>query len=206
MIINLEDILVASPDKGTHAAHLRAVLQILRENGLVLNRGKCEFFRSEVKFLGLRLPSDHWQRGSLPDQISAVADFLQPATIKELQAFLGAVNFYRLFKPAAAEILLPLTAVLKGAKKGAELLERFQHMQQMDFQAIKTALLQSVCLALNRMPPRSYFRSPLFRKAPRREPSFWKGPLMDFQAIITALLQSVCLALPQDNPELSLAH
>ena len=127
VIINLEDILVASPDKGTHAAHLRAVLQILRENGLVLNRGKCEFFRSEVKFLGLRLPSDHWQRGSLPDQISAVAYFLRPATIKELQAFLGAVNFYRLFKPAAAEILLPLTAVSKGAKKGAELLERSPH-------------------------------------------------------------------------------
>ena len=120
VLIYLDDILVASPDRKTHAVHLRTVLQALRENGLVLNRGKCEFFRSEVEFLGLRVTAGGV--APLPDQISAVADFPQPATIKELQAFLGAVNFYRQFIPAAANILLPLTAVLKGSKKGAELL------------------------------------------------------------------------------------
>ena len=55
VFIYLGDILVASPDKKTHAVHLRAVLQALRDNGLVLNRGKCEFFRSEVQFVGLRV-------------------------------------------------------------------------------------------------------------------------------------------------------
>ena len=55
VFIYLDDILVASPDKKTHAVHLRAVLQALRDNGLVLNRGKCEFFRSEVQFVGLRV-------------------------------------------------------------------------------------------------------------------------------------------------------
>ena len=52
-----------------------------------------------------------------------MASFPQPASIKELQAFLGAVNFYRRFILAAAKILLPLTAVLKGCRKGAELLD-----------------------------------------------------------------------------------
>ena len=47
----------------------------------------------------------------LPDQLAAVRDFPHPNTVKELQAFLGAVNFYRHFIPAAAKILLPLTCV-----------------------------------------------------------------------------------------------
>ena len=85
----------------------------------------------------------------LPDEVSAVADFPQPTTIKELQAFLGAVNFYRLFIPAAAKILLPLTAVLKGCRKGVELLLWSTPMLDA-FKAIKTALLQSVCLAFPR--------------------------------------------------------
>ena len=144
VLIYLEDILVASPDRSSHAEHLRIVLELLRKNGLVLNRTKCQFFRSEVEFLGLRVTAGGV--APLPDQISAVADFPQPATVKELQAFLGAVNFYRRFIPAAARILLPLTAVLKGGKKGAELLNWTPEMLAA-FPAIKAALLQSVCLA-----------------------------------------------------------
>ena len=93
VLIYLDDILVANPDRATHKFHLQAVLQILRENGLVLNRSKCKFFRSEMEFLGLRVTTGGV--ALLPDQVSAVADFPQPTTIKELQAFLGVVNFYR---------------------------------------------------------------------------------------------------------------
>ena len=85
VLIYLDNILVASPDGKTHAVHLRTVLQTLRESGLVLNRGICEFFKSEVEFLGLRVTAGGV--APLPDQISAVADFPQPATIKELHNF-----------------------------------------------------------------------------------------------------------------------
>ena len=97
------------------------MLTLLRQHSLVLNRAKCQFFRSEVEFLCLRVTAS----GVTPllDQISAVANFPQPTSIKELQAFLRAVNFYCRFIPAATKILLPLTAVLKGGRKGAELLD-----------------------------------------------------------------------------------
>ena len=114
VLVYLDDILVASPDRLSHAEHLRCVLQCLRDNGLVLNRAKCEFFHSEVEFLGLRVTA--CSVAPLPDQLAAVRDFPQPNTVKELQAFLGAVNFYHRFIPSAAKILLPLTAVLKGGK------------------------------------------------------------------------------------------
>ena len=144
VLVYLDDILVASPDRLSHAVHLRRVLERLRDNGLVLNRAKCEFFRSEVEFLGLKVTAGGV--APLPDQLAAVRDFPQPNTVKELQAFLGAVNFYRRFIPAAAKILLPLTCILKGGKKGSEVLELLPPMVQA-FTAIKTALMQSVCLA-----------------------------------------------------------
>ena len=100
-----------------------------------------------MEFLGLRVTASGV--APLPDQVSAAADLPQPTTIKELQAFLGAVNFYRRFIPAAAKILLPLIAVLKGGRKGGELLLWSTPMLEA-FKAIKTALLQSVCLAFPR--------------------------------------------------------
>ena len=53
------------------------------------------------------------------------------------------MNFYRQFIPAAAKILLPLTAVLKGSRKGAELREWSTDMLA-NFQSIKMALLQVI--------------------------------------------------------------
>ena len=144
VLVYLDDILVASADRQSHTAHLRLVLELLRDNGLVLNSSKCQFYRSEVEFLGLRVTAGGV--APLPAQIAAIQDFPQPTTIKELQGFLGAVNFYRRFVPAAANILLPLTAVLKGGKKGAELLTWSSQMTTA-FSNIKAALLRSVCLA-----------------------------------------------------------
>ena len=118
ILVYLDNILVASADRQSHTAHLRLVLERLQENGLVLNSSKCQFYHSEVEFLGLRVTAGGV--APLPAQIATIQDFPQPATVKELQGFLGAVNFYRRFIPAAANILLQLTAFLKGGKKGAD--------------------------------------------------------------------------------------
>ena len=53
VLVYLDDILVVSTDRQSHAAHLRLVLERLKENGLLLNSSKCQFYRSEVEFLGL---------------------------------------------------------------------------------------------------------------------------------------------------------
>ena len=144
MLLYLDKILVASPYHLSHAAHLRCVLQCLRDNGLVLNRAKCEFFHSEVEFLGLRVTAGGV--APLPEQLVAGREFPQPGIVKELQAFLGAINLYRRFIPAAVKILLPLTVILKGGKNGSEALEWLPTMSEA-FTSIKVALMKSVCLA-----------------------------------------------------------
>jgi hypothetical protein len=53
----------------------------------------------------------------LPKHVAAVQDCPEPTDIKQLQRFLGLINFYRRFLPAVARILKPLTDLLKGSPK-----------------------------------------------------------------------------------------
>ena len=66
-----------------------------------------------------------------------------PATPKELQSFLGMVNFCRRFPPAEARTLQPLTEALKGNPKVLV----WSTDMQVSFTAIKDALVEAVPLA-----------------------------------------------------------
>ncbi|GAU39931.1 hypothetical protein TSUD_275330 [Trifolium subterraneum] len=52
VVIFIDDILIYSKDPQKQAEHLRIVLNILREKQLYAKFSKCEFWLSEVKFLG----------------------------------------------------------------------------------------------------------------------------------------------------------
>src|SRR3954469_16053032 len=51
-IVFVDDILIYSASKAEHAEHLRIALQLLRDNQLYAKLLKCEFWLSQVKFLG----------------------------------------------------------------------------------------------------------------------------------------------------------
>ena len=55
VFIYLDDILIASIDEATHLHHVRSVLSMLQEFGLVINLSKCQFGLKDVEFLGLRV-------------------------------------------------------------------------------------------------------------------------------------------------------
>ena len=116
VFIYLDDLLIASRTAAEHRRHLRQVLQILHHNGLIINGEKCVFGKSSVEFLGHQVSA----AGITPllDRVAAIAAYPRPATVRDLQAFLGLINFYRRFIPAAARILRPLTDILKGGPKG----------------------------------------------------------------------------------------
>ncbi len=108
----LDDILIGSSSTEEHLQHLHLVLQRLQEYGLVLNMEKCELAQQEIDFLGHHITAD----GATPilRHVQAIQDFPAPQDKKQLQTFLGVVNFYRRFIPAAANILLPLTDALRA--------------------------------------------------------------------------------------------
>jgi hypothetical protein len=48
----LDDHLIASRTMEEHMEHLSQFFQVLQDNGLTINPGKCTFAASQVKFLG----------------------------------------------------------------------------------------------------------------------------------------------------------
>ena len=52
IVLFIDDILVYSKTKEEHANHLRIVLQTLRDHHMYAKREKCDFWMTEVKFLG----------------------------------------------------------------------------------------------------------------------------------------------------------
>ncbi len=67
-------------------------------------------------------------------KVEAIRDWPQPATVKELQRFLGFGNFYRRFIPNYSLLSSPLTSLLKGRPKSlswsSSSLEAFQQLQE----------------------------------------------------------------------------
>ena len=139
----LDDLRVASRSPEEHIIHLSILFQRLREFGLVINLEKCTFHVSEIEFLGHTVSS----RGVLPLQsnMSAVQHFPQPATVKDMQVFLGMVNFYRRFIPSAAHTLLPLTNCLRGSKTAKSAISWTPLMERAFLEA-KAALINSMWL------------------------------------------------------------
>jgi len=63
-----------------------------------------------VQYLGHKVSTSGIQ--PLPEYVTAVRDAPAPTNVKELQSFLGKVNFYDRFIPDRASILAPLYALL----------------------------------------------------------------------------------------------
>ena len=58
VFIYLDDVLVASRTRKLHIEHLQVVLELLVQNGLVLNLDKCSFIQHEIEYLGHKITVD----------------------------------------------------------------------------------------------------------------------------------------------------
>ena len=68
-IAYLDDILIKSKDWKTHFEPIIQVFERIKEYGFKLGTEKCEFFMSEIKYLGQKIDSD----GIRPDPARAEA-------------------------------------------------------------------------------------------------------------------------------------
>jgi len=104
----LDDILIFSQTLDEHKQHVRAVLEVLRNNQMSLNRAKCRLFVTEVTFLNFRL---HAGRVSVvPSYVADLRSLADtpPRDSTDVRRFLGVANFYRSFIQGYANIAEPL--------------------------------------------------------------------------------------------------
>ena len=89
-------------------------LEAFREANVQLRRDKCKVGMREGEFVGhVVAASGHSPLPSLVDKISRAA---RPGNCKELQRFLGLVNYYREYIPNMADVTQPLYDLTKKGK------------------------------------------------------------------------------------------
>ncbi|GLU07027.1 hypothetical protein SLE2022_240070 [Rubroshorea leprosula] len=95
MEIYIDDVVVKSNEEEEHLEHLKLAFERMRKHGLKMNPLKCAFGVSAGNFLGYLVH----ERGLEVDQnkARAVIEAQPPRSKKELQRFLGQVNFLRRF-------------------------------------------------------------------------------------------------------------
>ena len=108
----LDDIIVFDPTVESHIDNVEKVLQALKRAGLTIKPSKCEWGRSEIKFLGHVVTPEGLK--TQPMVTKKVQEFGRPHDKHTVRSFLGLCNYYRNFIPRFATMAVPLNRLLKN--------------------------------------------------------------------------------------------
>lgn len=129
--IYVDDLLISTTTFPKHLLQLRILFTKIRMSGMTLKLAKCEFLRQKIKFLGHIISP--FGLSMDPEKLRAIHEFPQPRSKKELQSFVGFVNFYRKFACNHASIISPLIDIIKKGEKwrfGKTELEMFENVKK----------------------------------------------------------------------------
>jgi hypothetical protein len=95
VVVFINDILIYSKMEAEHEEHLRLVSEKLRANQLYAKCSKCEFWLTQVAFLGHVIST----RGVSvdPGKVRDVLNWMSPMNISEICSFLGLAGYHRRF-------------------------------------------------------------------------------------------------------------
>lgn len=115
VIIFVNDILIYSKSREEHEQQLVTTLQILRELKLYAKLEKCDFWSTEVQFLGHIVIEEGISVD--PVKIEAIIKWERPKNVFEVCSFLGLVGYYRRLVEIFSCIVAPLTQLIQKREK-----------------------------------------------------------------------------------------
>jgi hypothetical protein len=139
VVIYLDDITVFSRSDKEHCCHLRKVFLKCRRFGLSLNPKKSLFSMKEGKLLGHIVSAEGVRIDS--SRVEAIQTLSLPRSKKEVQSFLGKINFLRRFVSNFVELVKHITTMLR---KGNEV--KWTVESRESFNQIKKALTEAPVL------------------------------------------------------------
>ncbi|UYV70240.1 hypothetical protein LAZ67_7002261 [Cordylochernes scorpioides] len=136
-----DDFVIFSNTIEEHAQHIQKFFLVCQEENIKLNYNKCEFFKTQIEFLGYTIKSGTYtpQIKNL-DVINAIK---VPTNLKTLQSFLGAINVYNKCIPNYAQLRTPLNKLLKK-----DTTWNWDNQCQTSFEALKESLTSQPILHL----------------------------------------------------------
>ena len=138
----LDDILVLGKTFEEHLENLESALSRFRSFGMKLKPKKCIMFQKKVEFLGRIV--DGQELSMSASDVSVVSNWPVPTCSKDVERFMGLVNYHRTFIPEFSLVAEPLYRVVgKHNYKWTE-------EQQEAFDNLKVLLTSQPILALPR--------------------------------------------------------
>ncbi|XP_024027348.1 uncharacterized protein LOC112093357 [Morus notabilis] len=98
-----------------HEQHSRIILQTLREHQLYAKKEKCDFWLTEVRFLGYVISGQGISVD--PSKIATVLQWKRPKNVAEIRSFLGLARYYQRFVKNFSSIAAPMTRLMKKEVK-----------------------------------------------------------------------------------------
>ena len=95
VVVFMDEILIYSQSEEEHEDHLMIVHQALREHQLYAKCSKCEFWLTEVRFLG-HVVSAIIVSVDL-EKVEVVMSWERPKSVFEIRSFLGLAGYCRRF-------------------------------------------------------------------------------------------------------------
>ena len=106
----IDDIFVSGKDAEDFISNLEEVFKRLRKHKVTLNPKKCRFGLPSVEYVGHVISAEGVSFS--PEKREKVLQFPLPSTQKELQAFLGLINYFRDHIRSMTEYEKPLRALI----------------------------------------------------------------------------------------------
>ena len=109
--VYFDDVIVYADTKDQHDKIIDKVVQRARKLNIKFNADKLQFCVNQAKYLGLLFDKDGVRIDE--DRIRSIKELKQPNNIKELQSFLGMLNYLRSFIPNLAELTTSMRLLLR---------------------------------------------------------------------------------------------
>ena len=111
----VDDICTTGSSPQEHFVNLNELLSRLHAAGLKLNKDKCKFYQTSVKFLGKIIDKDGQRLD--PEAISAIINMPAPVDKNTLRSFLGHMSYIGKHVSDIRLARAPLDALLKADVK-----------------------------------------------------------------------------------------
>lgn len=137
--IYVDDVLITSEDENSHYEHIQMVLERFKNHNVAVNIDKCQFFRKQVSFLGHIISTEGIKMDN--NKTKTIQDFKTPSKKKEIQSYLGFLNFYRKYVKNFAHIIEPLIELTQNSRDWT-----WEEKHQRAFEESKKAFLNDVII------------------------------------------------------------
>ena len=138
-MVYVDDILIFTETFEQHLEAIDKIFTRLERACLKIKLQKCEFARTQLHYLGHVINSKGI--GTDPKKVEAINNWAPPANIKELEQFLGTVNYYSKFIKEYSSTAAPLFQLKKK-----KTIWEFTEERQQAFEKLKKALCEAPVL------------------------------------------------------------